>query len=60
MAAGSQMVGTPQAGKMEVTRHEALRDDDTKEMEDKPAFERYLKGVRKEGASLNTSIPSCG
>ena len=50
VAAGSQMVGTPQAGKMEVTRHEALRDDDTKEMEDKPAFEKYLKGVRKEGA----------
>ena len=60
VAAGSQMVGTPQAGKMQVTRHEALRDDDTKEMEDKPAFERYLKGVRKEGASFNTSIPSGG
>ena len=57
VAAGSQMVGTPQAGKMEVTRHEALRDDDTKEMEDKPAFEKYLKGVRKEGASLCLAVP---
>ena len=50
VAAGSQMVGTPQSGKKEVTRHEALRDDDTKEMEDEPAFREYLKGVRKEGA----------
>lgn len=55
VAAGSQMVGTPQAGRMEVTRHEALRDDVTKEMEDKPAFERYLKGVRKEGAPHTNS-----
>ncbi len=59
VAAGSQMVGTPQAGKMEVTRHEALRDDDTKEMEDKPAFEKYLKGVRKEGAALSDPCSLC-
>ena len=49
VAAGSQMVGTSQGGRMDATRHEALRDDDTKAMLDEPAFEQYLKGVRKGG-----------
>ena len=48
-AAGSQMVGTSQGGAKEKTRHEAFRDEETLEMEDMPAFEKYLEGVRKQG-----------
>jgi len=54
-AAGSQMVGTSQGGKMQDTRHEALRDEETKVMEDEPAFRKYLKGVRKNGVSSAAS-----
>lgn len=50
-AAGSQMVGTSQGGRREVTRHEAFRNE-SGTMTDQPAFRKYLDGVRKEGARL--------
>lgn len=53
-AAGSQMVGTSQGGAKEKTRHEAFRDEETLEMEDMPAFKKYLEGMRKQGECLMT------
>ncbi len=48
-AGGASMVGTLQGGKGETTRFEPARDD-ARTMTDKPAFENFLSGVRKQGA----------
>lgn len=48
-AGGASMVGTLQGGKGETTRFEPERDD-ARRITDKPAFEAFLSGVRKQGA----------
>ena len=48
-AGGAMMVGTLQGGKREVSRFEAERDK-AGNMTDQPAFDNYLRGVRKTGA----------
>ena len=48
-AGGALMVGTLQGGKREVSRFEAERDV-AGNMTDQPAFDNYLRGVRKTGA----------
>ena len=48
-AGGALMVGTLQGGKREVSRFEAERDE-AGNMTDQPAFDAYLRGVRKTGA----------
>ena len=48
-AGGAIMVGTLQGGKRETTRFEPERDD-AWSMTDKPAFDAFLGGVRKQSA----------
>ncbi|CAK0785523.1 hypothetical protein CVIRNUC_008733 [Coccomyxa viridis] len=52
-AGGAMMVGTLQGGKREVSRFEAERDK-AGNMTDQPAFDNYLRGVRKTGIKKNS------
>ena len=57
-AGGALMVGTLQGGKREVSRFEAERDE-AGNMTDQPAFDAYLRGVRKTGASHPRTQENC-
>ena len=54
-AGGASMVGTLQSGKGETTRFEPARDD-AWTMTDKPAFENFLGGVRKQGMHFTCCV----
>ena len=55
-AGGASMVGTLQGGKGDTTRFEPVRDD-ARNMTDKPAFESFLGGVRKQGMRFTCCVP---
>ena len=57
-AGGALMVGTLQGGKREVSRFEAERDE-AGNIIDQPAFDNYLRGVRKTGAPRSRSRGGC-